>query len=491
MSVVIALVGRPNVGKSTLFNRLTRSRAALVADFPGLTRDRLYGVGQVGPVPYTVIDTGGLTPAVAKDAIELPMSEQAWLAIQESTIVFFMVDGRAGLSSEDHLVLERLRKYDKPMCLIVNKIDGVDRQQALVDFSNLGLSHIYFISSAHGMGVSSLMDEVLEPFVPPVDETLLEETEDAAENSEIPADQPTSKHASKKDDKTIKVAIVGRPNVGKSTLINRFLGEERTIVFDMPGTTRDSIYIPFERQNQPYILIDTAGIRRKSRTKETIEKFSIIKTLEAIDFADVVLLVCDGREELVDQDLHLLGYILDKGKGFVIVVNKWDGLDEEKKKLWKNQLDYRLGFAPEADIRFISALHGSGVGTLYDSIADAYASYTLQVPTSQLTQHLERAVAQNPPPAVSGRRIKLRYAHLGNHRPPSIIIHGNQTSKLPLHYRKYLENYFISALNLRGLALKIEFKTGENPYANKKNTLTPKQAKQRQRLVRNLKKKKR
>ncbi len=475
MSIVIALVGRPNVGKSTLFNRLTRTRAAIVADFPGLTRDRLYGVGRIGPIDYTVIDTGGLTPSAPVNGIEIPMSEHAWLAVEESTMVFFMVDGREGVSSEDFSVLDRLRKQAKPTYLIVNKMDGVNRDQALAEFSTMGFSQVFFVSSAHGAGVLSLMERVLEPFAPKEiaeQEVTDIDTAQAVTLSEnappaIP-EETTTKKPRKPHVPTVKVAIVGRPNVGKSTLINRFLGEERTIVYDLPGTTRDSIYIPFERMGKKYTLIDTAGIRRKSRTKETVEKFSIIKTLEAIDTADVVILVCDGKEELVDQDLHLLGYILDKGKGFSIAVNKWDGLPEDKKKLWKHQLDLRLGFAPIADINFISALHGSGVGDLYGSIASAYESYNLSPATSVITQLLEKAVIQNPPPAAGGRRIKLRYAHLGGNRPPSIVIHGNQTNKLPPHYKKYLINFFADALKLRGIALKVEFKTSENPFSDKK-----------------------
>jgi len=465
MIPVIALVGRPNVGKSTLFNRLTRSRDALVADFPGLTRDRKYGESRIGARPFIVIDTGGITGDEA--GIDSPMAQQALTAVAEADLVLLMVDARAGLNAVDEALTNQLRQQNKKFSLVVNKVDGLDEDIATSDFYALGVDAVHAIAASQGRGVNRLVDAVLAAF------------------PEAP------EHTGQDNDPgSTRVAVVGRPNVGKSTLVNRLLGEERVIVYDQPGTTRDSIYIDFERQGTRYTLIDTAGVRRRKNVSQVVEKFSIVKTLKAIDDAHVVLLVMDAREGVVDQDMHLLGYCLDKGRALVIVVNKWDGIDTSQRDWIRKELDRRLHFAAYAETHFISALHGTGVGHLYPSIDSAYASATRKLNTNVLTRILESAVFEHPPPMINGRRIKLRYAHAGGQNPPLIVVHGNQTGNVPNSYRRYLEKTYRRELQLVGTPVRIEFRTGENPYADKRNKLTERQVQRKRRLMNHVKKSK-
>lgn len=453
MLPVIALVGRPNVGKSTLFNCLTKSRDALVVDLPGVTRDRQYGEGKLGAKPYIVIDTGGITSTAA--GLDEKMLEQSRKAIEEADYVLFLVDAKAGRTPEDELIAKELRQRGKVCYLIINKVDGLDENTATLDFYKLGFDHIKPIAASHGRGVTQLMEKLCENF---------------------PAALPSEDHET-----GIKVAIVGKPNVGKSTLINRMLGEERVVVFDQPGTTRDSIFLPLERRGQRYTLIDTAGVRRKGKIHETVEKFSVVKTLQAIQAAHVVVFVIDARENVSEHDLHLLGYVLDTGRAIVLAVNKWDGLSAEVRTDVKAELSRRLSFVDYARIQFISALHGTGVGDLYDWINEAYRSAMVDMSTQRLTALLEQAVQEAQPPLVSGRRIKLRYAHPGGHNPPVIVIHGNQTSKLPGHYKRYLANFFRDKLKLKGTPLQLNFKTGDNPFKDKRSNATPRQRYQQKR----------
>lgn len=462
MIPVIALVGRPNVGKSTLFNRLTKTQDALVADFPGLTRDRQYGEAHHNEKPFIVVDTGGI--GVDDIAVDSLMSKQSAIALDEADAVLFIVDGRSGLTGIDENIANNLRKLNKKVHLVVNKTEGLDDDIACSDFQSLGISEFHSISASHGSGISSMLDEILAPFKYEAEEVI--------------------------NDKVIKIAFAGRPNVGKSTLINRILGEERVVVYDMPGTTRDSIAIPFERDEQHYILIDTAGVRRKSRVDEKIEKFSVIKTLQAIKESNVCLQLLDATEGITDQDMNLLGFIIESGKALVIAINKWDGLDEEHKERVKDELSRRLHFANFAKIRFISALHGSGVGGLFKDINEAYSSATQSFSTPRLTRLLQDISTKHTPPCVNGRRIKLRYAHIGGHNPPVIVIHGNQLNSLPDSYKRYLNNEFIKHLELVGTPLKIEFKGGENPFAEKKNKLSQRQVNKKRRLMKRVKSKK-
>lgn len=470
MQAVLALVGRPNVGKSTLFNRLTRSRDALVADIPGLTRDRKYGMGRIGRGDYLVIDTGGLGEET--DAIDALMGEQSRLAMREATHVLFLIDGRVGVTAGDELLAEELRTMGKPVTLVVNKSDVANRDAALSEAWSLGLGEPIFISATQGKGVETLIDRIVG-----VPEAPGEPTGDEPEGEEGETDKP------------IRIAFVGRPNVGKSTLINRILGEKRVVVFDRPGTTRDTIDVPFERDGQQYTLIDTAGVRRRARVHETIEKFSVVKTLDAIKSADVVILLLDARAGISEQDAHLIGLVLDAGAALVVAINKWDGLSADDREAVKRSLDLKLTFLDFAERHFISALHGTGVGTLFGAVLKAHASANRAVSTAELNRLMEGFVAAHQPPMSRGRRIKLRYAHLGGHRPFTVVIHGNQTDRLPGDYKRYLANGFRRALKLVGTPVLLEFRTGENPYAGKRNTLTPRQERSRTRMIRRMKKK--
>ncbi|AOE50290.1 ribosome biogenesis GTPase Der [Kangiella sediminilitoris] len=448
MLPVIALVGRPNVGKSTLFNRLTKSRDALVANLPGLTRDRQYGQAKLKGQPFIIIDTGGI--AGDEEGIDDLMAKQSLQAVEEADIVLFLVDARSGMTAADEYVAEQLRRQQKPVILVVNKVDGVHADAALAEYYSFGYQTILPLAAEHGRGVSTLVDTVLES----LDLEQVEQDEQTIEELQAQG---------------LKLAVVGRPNVGKSTLINRFLGEERVVVFDMPGTTRDSIYIEMERRGKPYTLIDTAGVRRRGKVKEAVEKFSVLKTLQAISDANVVIMVMDAREPITDQDLSLISHIIEAGRSMVIAINKWDGMTEEDRDDVKMEIDRRLGFVDFARVHFISALHGSNVGHLWDSVDEAWKSALVEMTSSKLTRLLEQAYDRHQPHAVKGRRIKLRYAHPGGHNPPIIVIHGKQVSKLQESYKRYLINFFRKKLNLIGTPIRLETKEGDNPFADKTN----------------------
>lgn len=500
---VVALVGRPNVGKSTLFNRLTRTRDALVADFPGLTRDRKYGQANIAGYDFIVIDTGGIDGS--EEGVEEKMAEQSLLAIEEADVVLFLVDARAGLTPADIGIANYLRQRQGKITVVVaNKTDGIDADSHCAEFYQLGLGDIAQIAAAQGRGVTQLMEEVLAPLAEQMsDESAVENSENSEqdewdtdfdfsdENDTALLDDALEEDSEEATDKNIKIAIVGRPNVGKSTLTNRILGEDRVVVYDMPGTTRDSIYIPMERDGQHYTIIDTAGVRKRGKVHLTVEKFSVIKTLQAIQDANVVLLTIDAREGISDQDLSLLGFILNAGRSLVIVVNKWDGLNQEIKDRVKSELDRRLDFIDFARIHFISALHGSGVGNLFESVQEAYACATQKMTTSMLTRILQMATDEHQPPMMSGRRIKLKYAHPGGYNPPIIVVHGNQIERLPDSYKRYLSNYYRRSLKIIGSPIRLLFQEGNNPFAGKRNKLTPNQLRKRKRLMKFIKKSKR
>jgi len=464
MKSVIAIVGRPNVGKSTLFNFLTRSRNALVADRPGVTRDRQYGFGSYQGHEFILVDTGGLgrNDKDSKNISNL-ISDQSLRAIEEADVLIWLVDGREGLTAED----EHLAKILRPMCdnifLSANKTEGLNTDIVLSDFHRFGFNEPSAISAKRGDGINHLMDEVIKQL--PVDSDK----------------EGLSEHG-------LRITVLGRPNVGKSTLTNRILGEERMLIFDQPGTTRDSIAIPFERDGKPYTLIDTAGIRRRSKINDAIEKFSVVKSLQAIDSTQIVVLVLDAHEAVTEQDATLLGLIVDSGKALIIAVNKWDGLEISQRTRIKAQLDRKLGFIDYACVHFISALHGSGVGKLFVSINKISKSISIDPSASKVTAILQEATQAHSPPLVHGRRIKLRYAHIGGHDPIRIIVHGNQTNRVPESYRRYLANQMRKQLKLVGAPVLIEFKQGENPYKNKKNILTNRQIEKRRRLMRHVKK---
>lgn len=461
MIPVIAIVGRPNVGKSTLFNVLTGTRQALVADQPGVTRDRQYGQGQFEQHRYIVIDTGGI--GHDDDVMSELTAQQTEQAIKEADHILFLVDAQSGRTPGDDNIAQQLRSRAQSVTLVVNKVDNEKIELSAPEFYALGFEHLLTISASHHHGIPDLLHKILHQF------------------PEIPEEELS-------EQQSIRVAIVGKPNVGKSTLVNRLLGEERVIVYDLPGTTRDSLYIPFERLGQHYTLIDTAGVRRKRSVDEFVEKISVVKTLQAISDAHVVIMIIDARSNISDQDLHLLGFILDAGKSLVIAVNKWDNLKDYQKEQVRSELDRRLRFVDFAKIIMISALHGTGVGDLYKLIQQAYRSATKKLSTSELTRMLEKAVLTHQPPLVHGRRVKLRYAHAGGHNPPMIIIHGNQAQSLPASYCRYLEGFYRHALRLVGTPIRIEFKEGENPYAGKRNKLTESQKRQRRRVIKHRKK---
>ncbi|MCQ4232901.1 ribosome biogenesis GTPase Der [Pseudomonas stutzeri] len=479
MVPVIALVGRPNVGKSTLFNRLTKSRDAIVAEYAGLTRDRQYGEAKWQGRTYIVIDTGGISGD--EEGIDAKMAEQSLQAIEEADAVLFMVDSRAGLTAADQMIAEHLRKRNKRSFLVANKVDTVDPDLARAEFSPLGLGDALPIAAAHGRGISHMLDAALGIF--PKDNAEEGETVENEVAEEVAQGQEAKRIPGPSEKDGIKIAIIGRPNVGKSTLVNRMLGEERVIVYDQAGTTRDSIYVPFERDGEKYTLIDTAGVRRRGKIFEAVEKFSVVKTLQAIQDANVVIFVMDAREGVVEHDLNLLGFVLETGRALVIALNKWDGMEQGEKDYVKTELERRLFFVDFADIHFISAKHGTGVGHLYKSVQASFTSAVTRWPTSRLTQILEDAVREHQPPMVAGRRIKLRYAHLGGANPPLIVIHGNQVDAVPKSYSRYLENTYRRVLKLVGTPIRIEYKGGENPYEGKKNTLTDRQVNKKRRLM--------
>jgi GTP-binding protein len=459
---VVALVGRPNVGKSTLFNRLTRSRAALVADYSGLTRDRHYGEGRVGDKPFIVVDTGGFEP-VTKTGILLQMARQTKQAIAEADVVIFLVDARAGLNAHDHDIGRLLRKLGQRAVLCVNKAEGMAHGSAIAEFHELGLGQPYAISAAHGDGIADLIEHALQGLgqEPVVEDYDADDAEPSAEELKSDFFEPVEVV-----DHRIKLAIVGRPNVGKSTLINTLLGEERVIAFDLPGTTRDAIEIEFDRGGKKYTLIDTAGLRKRGKVFEAIEKFSVIKTLQAIEASNVVLLMIDAQQEVSDQDAHIAAFILETGRALVVAINKWDGLDSEQRERIQREFDRKLRFLSFARQHTISALRGQGVNAVLKSVNLAHAAAFTKLSTPRLTRELQAAVEQQPPPRKGIFRPKMRYAHQGGQNPPLIIVHGNALDAISDSYRRYLEGRFRDAFELAGTPLRIEFKSSFNPYAD-------------------------
>lgn len=442
MLPTLVLVGRPNVGKSTLFNRLTKTRDALVADLPGLTRDRHYGRGVVGDFPYLVVDTGGFEP-LADTGILAEMARQTLLAIDEADVILFLVDGRQGLAPQDKVIADRLRRSGRPVFLAVNKTEGMNRAISAAEFHELGLGDPLSISSAHGEGVRDLVNLALESFAP----------EPAEDETTAQVNTPP------------KVAIVGRPNVGKSTLVNALLGEQRVIAFDQPGTTRDSIYIDLERNGKHYTLIDTAGVRKRGKVFEAVEKFSVIKTMQAIEDANVVVLVVDAQDGITEQEAHIAAFILDSGRALVVAVNKWDGLDKDQRDWIKREIDRKLQFLDFAKFHYISALKGTGLNELLQSVDGAYKSAMAKLSTPRLTRVLEEAIQQHQPPVSKGVRPKLRYAHQGGMNPPIIVIHGNHVTDVKQTYVRFLEGVFRKAFQLSGTPLRVQFKQGSNPFA--------------------------
>ncbi len=440
MKPTLVVVGRPNVGKSTLFNRLTRSRDALVADMPGLTRDRHYGHGRLGHKPFLVVDTGGFEPS-AKEGIVHEMARQAEAAIAEADALLFMVDGRAGLTPQDMAIADWLRRRGRPLHLVVNKAEGMERSMVAAEFHELACGEPYVISAAHGDGVRELIDLVLEPFA-----------EEAAETAE---------------DAGPRVAVVGRPNVGKSTLINTLLGEERLIAFDMPGTTRDAIEVPFEKNGRRYTLIDTAGLRRKGKVFEAVEKFSVIKTLQAVEEANVVVLMVDASQDISDQDAHIAGFCIEAGRALVLAVNKWDAVDDYQRERVRQEIARKLNFLGFAKVHTISAREGQGIAGVLASVNQAYAAAMAKLPTPKLTRALLAAVQKQAPPRHGFFRPKLRYAHQGGSNPPIVVIHGNALEHVPDSYTRYLERTFVETFKLQGTPLRVQYKTTRNPYAEK------------------------
>ena len=440
MKPTIALVGRPNVGKSTLFNRLTRSRDAIVADMPGLTRDRHYGHGRMGNKPHLVVDTGGFEP-VADAGIFLEMARQTLQAVDEADVIFFLVDARQGMTPQDKIIAERLRRSQRPVFVLVNKTEGMQRAVVTAEFFELALGEPYAISASHGDGVREVVELALQALPEPEPEP----------------DTPD----------TPKIAIVGRPNVGKSTLVNAILGEERVIAFDMPGTTRDSISIDFEREGRPYTLIDTAGLRKRGKVFEAVEKFSVVKTLQSIEEANSVVIVLDAQQDISDQDTHIAGFVVESGRAVVLAVNKWDNLDSYAREQIKKDIGRKLNFLQFAEHHFISALHSQGIRGLFAAVDRAYAAAMAKLPTPKLTRTLHDAVQKQQPPSNGMVRPKLRYAHQGGSNPPLIIVHGSAVEHIPDSYRRYLERIFNETFQLQGTPLRVQFKQGHNPFADK------------------------
>ncbi|MED7820106.1 MULTISPECIES: ribosome biogenesis GTPase Der [unclassified Francisella] len=451
MSFLVAIVGRANVGKSTLFNVLTNSRDALVFDFEGVTRDRQYGQAKYDELDYLVVDTGGISDRdVGFDEF---MAKQSEMAIEEANLVFFVVDGRSGLTAGDEYVANLLRQRDKKVIVVVNKVDGVDEESAMAEFYSFGFDKVFAISAAHRRNTQKLVDKFLKK---PLNDYYQDYTQTGEHKEQL-------RHG-------IHFSLIGRPNVGKSTLTNRMLGEDRVVVFDMPGTTIDSVSIPFERHGQKYTIVDTAGVRKRGRVKETLEKFSVVKTLQAIQDSNVVVAVVDARTGISDQDLSLIHFAIKNGRALVLAVNKWDGMTEEARNKVKEDIKRRLYFLQDyVDIHFISALHGTNVGHVFESIQTAYECANRKITTADATKLLQLAIEAHSPPMVGKFRIKLKYAHVGGHNPPVIVIHGNQVGKLPHSYKRYLENFFREALDFRGTPIVFEFKQSENPFATKKN----------------------
>ncbi|HEY8587100.1 MAG TPA: ribosome biogenesis GTPase Der [Rhodanobacter sp.] len=462
MLPVVALVGRPNVGKSTIFNVLTRSRDALVADLPGVTRDRHYGICRTGERPFVVVDTGGLSGV--EEVMDVLTARQVRLAIEEADLLVFVLDARDGLLPQDYTILGELRRSGKQIIVVVNKTDGLDEQTVLAEFSAIGARVMLPLSAAHNRGTDELI-RVLQPLLPPDREGDVDATG---------------------EDGTIRVAIVGRPNAGKSTLINRLLGEERLIVSDVAGTTRDPIRVALERDGKRYTLIDTAGIRRKARVEEAVEKFSVIKTLQSIAAAQVVVMMIDARENLADQDLTLIGYAMDEGRALVIAINKWDDMDSYQRDECRRALDRRLVFVDWAKQVQISALHGSGLRELMRAVVRAHASATKVLVSSDLTKTLEKAYESYQPPLVQGHAPKLRFAHPGGTNPPTIVIHGTRTKHIAPAYQRYLENFFRKRYKLEGTPVRIVFREGDNPYAGRKKVFTKEQQQKARRRVTDL-----
>jgi GTPase len=458
MLPAVALVGRPNVGKSTLFNRLTATRDALVADYPGLTRDRRYGIGHAADRRFIVIDTGGLT-ATDSTAMTALVAEQVDIAIDEADVVVLVVDHKSGLTPDDTRIAERLRRESKPVVIAVNKAEGVAGELAEAEFHALGIGAPVGISASHGQGVDELLTTALASF-------------------------PAGDDAAADDEQGPRVAVIGRPNVGKSTLINRLLGENRLVTSPEPGTTRDSIHVPLERDGKKFVLVDTAGIRRRARVEAAIEKFSIVQSLKAIEDAGAIIAVLDARESVTDQDAHLVGLAAERGRALAIAVNKWDGLSGHERRLIEREVARKLDFVPYASLHYVSALHGSGIAELVKAALVAYKNAGVELATPRLTRVLEDALEVNPPPLVRGRQVRLRYAHQGGRYPPLVVVHGNQAQRLPDHYKRYLENSFREALKLEGTPVRVELRTGENPFGGRRNKLTPRQAKHRRRILR-------